>query len=202
MRNVTQQKKQTKRVHHTLAASFLGLALSGTLVVQAQSANAATESKPLPFFFSDCSHLLFDSHEGEELTRSERIAILNADIQANVGNYEACMEAALSSSQQRMRAAANVSQSNQSGSDQSSAAQSEQASTESQETALAQQAESQQETTEQDQRETSESSRAHQGSDRRQGTTAVCDAILTGLDSATTESEKAHFEALAKEYGC
>jgi hypothetical protein len=36
----------------------------------------------------------------------------------------------------------------------------------------------------------------------QQGSSAVCDAVKQGYESATTENEKKHFQELMTEYGC
>ncbi|TRW48684.1 hypothetical protein FM042_06775 [Aliidiomarina halalkaliphila] len=190
----TIQHVLTQQRTPVLVGAFALLCLVPFALTANETATSEAAKQPPPFFFSDCSHLVFDSREGEELTRAERIAVLNADIEANLGKHEACMAAAAAAGQDRMSDAGATGGAN-GGSDTAQQT--------VQQSSPTQQAEDDpQEQRDQAQRDTADPSREHQGSERQTGSSAVCDAIKTGLDEATTESEKEHFEALAKEYGC
>ncbi|WP_194756584.1 hypothetical protein [Aliidiomarina indica] len=177
----------------TWLGSLAVLCLVPFALAASDESSSEKVSKTVPYFFSDCSHLIFDSREGEELTRAERIAVLNADIEANLGQHEACMAAAAAAGQDRVSSAGAAGGASGSADSSQQATQAQQTSEDENE---------QSEETDTSERASADPSRQHQGSERQAGSSAVCDAIKTGLDEAATESEKEHFEALAKEYGC
>lgn len=170
------------------------LALAAGLLVPAVllptlAASASETAAPLkPVYFSDCSHLLFDSRGREELTRAERIRMMDTDIKSNLGNYELCIAAALNSSRERLSEV-----SPPAGAQSSSMAQ----------TSAVTLAENEdEEATEEQAKRASAPSKPHVQGQRQGGSSSVCDAIRAGLESATTDKEREHFQSLATEYGC
>lgn len=183
-------------VSGVLAVGMLVFALSPMSVAHAEEEkpkekNAALSSPMVPVssvFYLDCSHLVFDNFFEQELTRAERITLLNANIEANVGNYEACRAAANESAQERMVNAGSVGLVN-GGAD-------------STDTLTSELPEEIDEDASTDTAQAVEASREHRGATGQRGTSTVCDAIKQGLSGAKTESEKAHFEKLKNDYGC
>ncbi|RUO36859.1 hypothetical protein CWE13_08405 [Aliidiomarina shirensis] len=151
--------------------------------------NAAVSAPMAPVssvFYLDCSHLVFDNFFEQELTRAERVTLLNANIEANVGNYEACRAAANESAQERMVNAGSVGLID--GGDGAELASEIPEDLELDST--------------EDTAPPASASRNHSGATGKGGTSTVCDAIKQGLAGAKTESEKAHFEKLKNDYGC
>lgn len=160
-------------------------------VASAQTAAPATPATPQ--YFSDCAHLLFDNRQREVLTRQERVLLLDGQVKSNLNNYESCIQQALNASRERASALAPAI--NQA----SAAATNEQGA--SSETAEHEASETDSTTPMQTQPPTAPSRQVQRGN-RQSGSSSVCDAIKSGLENASNESEKQHFAALAKEYNC
>ncbi|MCH8493247.1 MAG: hypothetical protein LAT53_08445 [Idiomarina sp.] len=165
------------------------------LLAGSAAANANINDTPAPLqpvYFSDCSHLLFDSRGREELTRAERIRMMDTDIKSNLSNYERCIEAALDSNRERLSEASSPPAGSAAG-----------AETTGIEQTVAESVSSEDESATEDQTVSPTApSQQHTRGQRQQGSSSVCDAIRAGLESATTDKEKEHFQSLAKEYGC
>ncbi|RUO20851.1 hypothetical protein CWE08_07045 [Aliidiomarina iranensis] len=190
------RKQGAQKPSVRVLAWVAGLSLLGgvTSAMADSSESATTRESVAPMdsaFYVDCSHLVFDNFFTEELTRGERITLLNANIEANVGNYQACRSAANEAAQERMVNAGSVGVAENSGAALASET-------------LEALADEPIETTAENEEivRPAEASRNHSAGSGSGGTSTVCDAIKQGLERASTESEKAHFEKLKNDYGC
>ena len=164
--------------------------LAGSAAANANPSDTAALLQPV--FFSDCSHLLFDSRGREELTRAERIRMMDTDIKSNLSSYERCIEAALENNRERLSEASSPPAGSTSGAE----------TTEIEQT-VAESVNSEDESATEEQTESPTApSQPHVRGQRQGGSSSVCDAIRAGLESATTDKEKGHFQSLAKEYSC
>lgn len=195
MKILKQKVKQNTLATTAFVLGALFVALSTFLAAHAEEEKPRTENAvaaaPMApvssVFYLDCSHLVFDNFFDQELTRGERVTLLNANIEANVGNYEACRSAANESAQERMVNAGSVGLVNGGfGIDGTNE--------------LPEELDQQDMNT--DTAPPASASREHRGSAGAGGTSTVCDAIKQGLAGAKTDSEKAHFEKLKNDYGC
>ena len=151
-----------------------------------------------PTYYQDCSVLDFGEQDISIMTQAEKIQALDESFFGALNQSEECMNAAAQSSAQGVANAAGQSagQGLGTGSTSStgaSAGQSNaQSSTNSQESS----------TNTQTSTSSSDTSKQSVGGHAQGGSSAVCDAVIAGLQGATTESEKAHFQALKEQYGC
>lgn len=148
-----------------------------------------------PIYYSDCAYIEFEDIDNAQMTREEQLAAMDADFEESLNASEECMSEALDSGAQKLADAG-------AGSD---TGDQESESTESADNSVAAQASSATEyqtTQSQQQHTTTDQTRSHAGGQGQQGSSAVCDAVRQGLESATTDSEKAHFQSLMNEYGC
>ncbi|MGM0526717.1 MAG: hypothetical protein ACQEQ8_11075 [Pseudomonadota bacterium] len=143
-----------------------------------------------PVRYGDCSYVDLGEVDDTHMTREEKAQALEMELFSSLDKSEACMSAAAAQGAEEVADAAGGA-GNTAGTldgtdaDDSTSDSSQQAS----ETAEVQ----------------SGSPENSKDSDRGQaskGSSAVCDAVATGLANATTEAEKEHFQQLKNEYGC
>jgi hypothetical protein len=136
--------------------------------------------------YGDCAYIEFKDVDPAELTKQERIDLLNADLFTSLDKSEKCMKKAVISGAGNIGAKGG-------GNDQASGQGnvSVDASDDGQ---------SQSQTIPTSSSTTSDNDN-RRGS-KTGGSSAVCDAVNQGLASATTDSEKEHFKGLKKQYGC
>jgi len=154
-----------------------------------------------PTYYKDCSILDFGEQDMSTMTEAEKIQALDDSLFGALNQSEECMNAAAQSSAQSVASAAgqgagqgsgagNTSSSSSSG---AGAGQSNsQSSTESQDSS----------TNTQTTTSSSDPSKQSVGGQAKGGSSAVCDAVIAGLQGAKDEAEKAHFQALKEQYGC
>ncbi|WP_156824241.1 hypothetical protein [Salinimonas chungwhensis] len=147
----------------------------------------STEAEPI--YYSDCAYIEFEDIDSSTMTREEQLAALDADFEDSLNASETCMTDAVSSNAEKLANAGGNSGSNGQGSN-TGAGQATQTATASQTTQSAQD------------QSTTPPSREHVTGGGQQGSSAVCDAVKQGYESATTENEKKHFQELMTEYGC
>ena len=161
------------------------------LTLGAGSASLPTFSTDAePIYYSDCAYIEFEDIDNSQMTREEQLAAMDADFEESLNASEECMSEALDSGAQKLAEAGGDTGGQDSESADNSAAAQTSSSSEYQTTQS------------QQQHSTTDQTRAHSGGQGQQGSSAVCDAVKQGLESATTENEKAHFQSLMNEYGC
>ncbi len=147
------------------------------------TANASTE-------YSDCSLINFNDIDKSKLTKAELLKKMEQDFADNLNNSEKCMAAAASGAAGKMGAA------NGSSGDagDSTGGQGDRG--------LAQATRDANEDMQGAQQSVSTPSKTTERGKGKQGSSAVCDTVKQGLDAATTDSEKKHFQSLMTQYGC
>ena len=150
-----------------------------------------------PTYYKDCSILDFGEQDMSTMTEAEKIQALDDSLFGALNQSEECMNAAAQSSAQSVaNAAGQGAGSGNSSSTASSGAGAGQAnsqsSTESQDSS----------TNTQTTTSSSDPSKQSVGGQAKGGSSAVCDAVIAGLQGAKDEAEKAHFQALKEQYGC
>lgn len=160
-------------------------------------ASAGAQTSEAPTYYQDCAVLDFGEQDLSTMTEAEKIQALDDSLFGALNQSEECMNAAAQSSAQSVASAAgqgagagNTSSTSSSGA--GAGQSSSQSSTESQESS----------TNTQTTTSSSDPSKQSVGGQAKGGSSAVCDAVIAGLQGATTESEKAHFQALKEQYGC
>lgn len=164
-------------------------------------ASAGAQTSEAPTYYQDCAVLDFGEQDLSTMTEAEKIQALDDSLFGALNQSEECMKAAAQSSAQSVASAAgqgtgqgagagNTSSTSSSGA--GAGQSSSQSSTESQESS----------TNTQTTTSSSDPSKQSVGGQAKGGSSAVCDAVIAGLQGATTESEKAHFQALKEQYGC
>lgn len=185
-----------KRIAHGyLVLAALSLALPACAQTSAnQSAATATQvpaaTSKTNMAYGDCSLIDFKDIDSTQLTKAELVQKMDVDFADNLNKSEKCMADAVNSGTERL-SAAGAGAGNQAAAGQGEAQGANEATqpTENQ----AQQG---------SQEPVSSSSRPTPKGQGQQGSSAVCDTVKQGLAGATTESEKTHFQALMKQYGC
>ena len=150
-----------------------------------------------PTYYKDCSILDFGEQDMSTMTEAEKIQALDDSLFGALNQSEECMNAAAQSSAQSVaNAAGQGAGSGNSSSTASSGAGAGQAnsqsSTESQDSS----------TNTQTTTSSSDPSKQSAGGQAKGGSSAVCDAVIAGLQGAKDEAEKAHFQTLKEQYGC
>lgn len=145
-----------------------------------------------PIYYSDCAYIEFEDIDNAQMTREEQLAAMDADFEESLNASEECMSEALDSGAQKL---ADAGAGGDTGDQESESADNSVA-------AQASAATEYQTTQSQQQHTTTDQTRSHAGGQGQQGSSAVCDAVKQGLEAATTDSEKAHFQSLMNEYGC
>lgn len=186
-----------RMVHGYLVLAALSLALPACAQTPAKpSAAALAQTAPVPASkataaYGDCSLIDFKDIDSSQLTKAELVQRMDQDFTDNLNKNEKCMAEAITSGAGRLEAVGSGASANgQAISATGDAAGAAQATQETES-----QGQSGQEST-------SSSSRTTQKGQGQQGSSAVCDTVKQGLAGATTESEKTHFQALMKQYGC
>ena len=185
---------------HFLPTALLAMVFfHGSLCAQQSGLHNSTSPQNIsPTYFQDCTVLDFGEQDMSTMTEAEKIQALDDSFFGALNQSEDCMNAAAQSSAQSVASAAgqgagqgagagSASSTSSSGAGQSSS----QSTTETQESSTNTRTST-----------TTDSSKQSVGSPAKGGSSAVCDAVIAGLEGATTESEKAHFEALKEQYGC
>jgi hypothetical protein len=150
-----------------------------------------------PVNYGDCAYIEFKDVDPTELTKQERIDLLNADLFASLDKSEKCMHKAAISGAGKI-GAKGAKGAKGGGNDQAIGLG----------TVSVDASNDAQVTDGQSQRQAiPTSSNTTSDNDNRRGpktggSSAVCEAINQGLTSATTDSEKEHFKGLKKQYGC
>lgn len=140
--------------------------------------------------YGDCGHLQFEDIDGQLLTKEEQLQLLDDDFESALNRSEKCLKTAIENSNQQLAQSSGGAGSSGGG---NSAAPST-ARTEP----LEQKTEYEITLNETD----SVRTKPHIKGEQASGSSAVCDAVRQGLDAASTDNERAHFESLAKQYKC
>ncbi|WP_159580086.1 hypothetical protein [Alteromonas sp. KUL106] len=155
------------------------------------------QSSVTPTYYKDCSILDFGEQDMSTMTEAEKIQALDDSLFGALNQSEECMNAAAQSSAQSVANAAgqgagsgNSSPTASSGAGAGQA--NSQSSTESQDSS----------TNTQTTTSSSDPSKQSVGGQAKGGSSAVCGAVIAGLQGAKDEAEKAHFQALKEQYGC
>ncbi len=150
-----------------------------------------------PTYYKDCSILDFGEQDMSTMTEAEKIQALDDSLFGALNQSEECMNAAAQSSAQNVANAAgqgagsgNTSSTASSGAGAGQA--NSQSSIESQDSS----------TNTQTTTSSSDPSKQSAGGQAKGGSSAVCDAVIAGLQGAKDEAEKAHFQTLKEQYGC
>ncbi|WP_052750263.1 hypothetical protein [Arsukibacterium sp. MJ3] len=147
------------------------------------TANANTE-------YSDCTLINFNDIDKTKLTKAELLQKMEQDFADNLNNSEKCMAAAASGAAGKVGAAGGSSgDAGDSAGGQGN-------------TGLAQATSDANEDMQGAQQSASAPSKTSERGKVKQGSSAVCDTVKQGLDSATTDSERKHFQDLMAQYGC
>lgn len=155
------------------------------------------QSSVTPTYYKDCSTLDFGEQDMSTMTEAEKIQALDDSLFGALNQSEECMNAAAQSSAQSVaNAAGQGAGSGNSSSTASSGAGAGQANSQSN-------TESQDSSTNtQTTTSSSDPSKQSVGGQAKGGSSAVCDAVIAGLQGAKDEAEKAHFQTLKEQYGC
>jgi hypothetical protein len=169
------------------------------------------QAEGTPIYFQDCSFIDFGEQDTSLMTEAEKIEAMDKSLFSVLDQTEECMNNAAQSAAQGIADAAGSAGGSAAGSgsgalgangtgssgagtsgagtsgDSAEQSDSQSASTNSQASST---------------KSTSATSKATVGGQAQGGSSAVCDAVNTGLQSATTESEKTHFKELKEQYGC
>lgn len=155
------------------------------------------QTSDTPTYYQDCSVLDFGEQDMSTMTEAEKIQALDDSLFGALNQSEECMDAAAQSSAQSVANAAgqgggsgnaSATASTGTGAGQSNS----QSSIESQDSS----------TNTQTTTSSSDPSKQSVGGQAKGGSSAVCDAVIAGLQGAKDETEKAHFQALKEQYGC
>ena len=155
------------------------------------------QTSDTPTYYQDCSVLDFGEQDMSTMTEAEKIRALDDSLFGALNQSEECMDAAAQSSAQSVANAAgqgggsgnaSATASTGTGTGQSNS----QSSIESQDSS----------TNTQTTTSSSDPSKQSVGGQAKGGSSAVCDAVIAGLQGAKDETEKAHFQALKEQYGC
>lgn len=177
------------------AASLMSFAVAAqadteTVAETLTETRTATKSEP---FFSECAYIEFEDIDPTQLTRDELIALEEESLFRSLERTEKCMEAAVSTGAEKLAAAAD------SGGDSGAEASSGSSGGSSN---SADETDEQSEEAVTEVEESSKSATQTSEGKGNSGSSAVCDAVRSGLEAATTQAEKDHFSALMTEYGC
>jgi hypothetical protein len=147
---------------------------------------------------ASCQGIQFQSIDMDELTQQERIELKEKVLKASLNNQAECLDETMQEQQSRLSQAAQQGANTQvetTGSVSTDIATSEQTNPRS--------------STNNENKPMSHKSQSHTSQSKSHptgkpvgGSSAVCEAIKQGMTTAATETEKRHFEGLAKEYGC
>lgn len=141
--------------------------------------------------FTDCSLIDFKDIDGQSLTKAELVQKMDQDFADNLNNSEKCMSEAVTAGAGRISAAG------------AGASQTADATATTQQSTGSGVTDSQQlQNAQAGQEQINATSKPTAKGQGQPGSSAVCDTIKQGLASATTESEKTHFQALMNQYGC
>jgi hypothetical protein len=152
----------------------------------------ATEASPVNY--GDCAYIEFKDVDPAELTKQERLDLLNADLFASLDKSEKCMQKAAISSAGKIGAKG----AKDGGNDQ--AVGQGNVSVDASNDAQVAVGQSQRQIIPTSSDTTSDND--NRRGPKTGGSSAVCEAVNQGLTSATTDSEKEHFKGLKKQYGC
>lgn len=164
------------------------------------------QAEGTPIYFQDCSFIDFGEKDTSLMTEAEKIEAMDKSLFRVLDQTEECMTSAAQSAAQSVADAASSGDGGSSGSGSgalgangtgvsetgTSGNSAEQSSSPSAST------NSQASST----KSTSATSKTTVGGPAQSGSSAVCDAVNTGLQGATTESERTHFKELKEQYGC
>ncbi|NVK54937.1 MAG: hypothetical protein HWE26_04930 [Alteromonadaceae bacterium] len=179
-----------------ICKSIKTLLLVGTLLLGLSvCAQTPEPKKPEVQYFSDCSTIMFTDADTSTMTVEEELALKDADFLSTLSKSDECMSKATAASAARVAAAGGDSKGESGTQSSVAAAQSGSVAQSNGQTSNSDQSKSVEQ-------ETSEGSTGPRGNGQKNGNSAVCDAVNSGLKNATTDSEKAHFESLKKEYNC
>jgi hypothetical protein len=160
------------------------------------------QAEGTPIYFQDCSFIDFGEQDTSLMTEAEKIEAMDKSLFSVLDQTEECMNNAAQSAAQGIADAAGNGAGSGSGvlgangTDTSGAG----TSGESAEQSNAQSASTNSQAS--STKSTSATSKTTVGGPSQGGSSAVCDAVNTGLQGATTESEKTHFKELKEQYGC
>ena len=150
-----------------------------------------------PTYYQDCSVLDFGEQDMSTMTEAEKIQALDDSLFGALNQSEECMDAAAQSSAQSVANAAG--QGGGSGSASATASTGTGAGQSNSQSSIESQDSS---TNTQTTTSSSDPSKQSVGGQAKGGSSAVCDAVIAGLQGAKDETEKAHFQALKEQYGC
>lgn len=170
---------------HFLTSLVFTFALSASVMTIAPSFAVQDE-----VLYGDCGYLQFEDVDNELLTKEEQLELLDKDFESALNRSEKCLKTAVENSNEALAKTGGGAGSSGGGTDDLSSissVESEQALETTRETNS---------TTE------SQTSDTHPRGEQTSGASAVCDAVNQGLKSASTPSEREHFEKLAKQYQC
>ncbi|AEA99765.1 MULTISPECIES: hypothetical protein [Alteromonas] len=161
------------------------------------------QTSETPTYYQDCSVLDFGDKDMSTMTEAEKIQALDDSLFGALEQSEECMDAAAQSSAQSVASAAGQGAGAGNGAasgsvSSASAASGGQGQSNAQNSAQSQESSTHSQTT----TSSSAPSKQSTGGKAKGGSSAVCDAVIAGLQGATTEQEKAHFQALKEQYGC
>ncbi|CCQ11595.1 hypothetical protein PALB_24960 [Pseudoalteromonas luteoviolacea B = ATCC 29581] len=180
----------------SLSLMFLSILVLGAGGLAFANSDPLVKSSQLESTINrECALLRFESVNENELTKAERLALeegilengLNATARCNDEHFKALDERQQQAATQTVNGAAVSSES-----------------TAQQHTTDKEQLDEAKEQSQSKANSSSQSSKSkeHVKGQKGQGSSAVCQAVMQGLGNAQTESEKQHFDKLAKEYGC
>lgn len=167
--------------------------VASMLVLLSCSLGAQQDEKATPTYYSDCAYIDLGEVNDRKLTQEERIRQMELDLFDALDETEECMTSALQSGAQSIAAAAASGQGQGGGQGQGAGqGQTDSAAAQGEQLMQAQTQNTQQ----------TQSTSGSVGQSAQTGSSAVCDAVKAGLESASTEKEKAHFKQLSEQYGC
>nr|WP_152561504.1 MULTISPECIES: hypothetical protein [unclassified Alteromonas] len=155
------------------------------------------QAEGTPIYFQDCSFIDFGEQDTSLMTEAEKIEAMDKSLFSVLDQTEECMNNAAQSAAQGIADAAGSGAGSGSG---ALGANGTGTSGESAEQSNAQSASTNSQAS--STKSTSATSKTTVGGPSQGGSSAVCDAVNTGLQGATTESEKTHFKELKEQYGC
>jgi len=155
------------------------------------------QTSDTPTYYQDCSVLDFGEQDMSTMTEAEKIQALDDSLFGALNQSEECMDAAAQSSAQSVANAAG--QGGGSGSASATASTGTGAGQSNSQSSIESQDSS---TNTQTTTSSSDPSKQSVGGQAKGGSSAVCDAVIAGLQGAKDETEKAHFQALKEQYGC
>lgn len=142
--------------------------------------------------YGDCGYIQFTDVSDEELTEEEKLRKLDNDFEDALSRSEKCLKTAIDSSNKKLAQAAGAGGSTGGGTGNNAPIVTEEGTDKENQ--------SPNPNTSKDTR--SAPSAPHQTGKPTTGASAVCEAVIQGLNSATTDNEKQHFEKLVEQYKC